>query len=79
MIKVAVRAREELEMVLKRSPGWAVRLFIEGFGRGGPRLGLALDEPKDGDASYNVDGLTFVIAKNEEQRIGGLATSEMSG
>jgi hypothetical protein len=33
-------------------------------------LGLALDEPRDGDTTFEVDGLTFLMAENEERLLG---------
>ena len=39
----------------------AVRVYFGGFGWGGPNLGLALEEPKEGDEKYEVNGLTFIL------------------
>ena len=39
----------------------ALRVAIMGGGWSGPSLGLALDEPKENDAKYEQDGLTFLV------------------
>jgi len=42
----------------------ALRVALMGGGWSGPSLGLALDEPKDNDAKYEQDGLTFLVDNN---------------
>lgn len=51
-------------LVEKNKP--AVRLSISGFGWGGPTLSVALDEQNENDLVENIDGLTFVVDKDEE-------------
>ena len=42
----------------------ALRVALMGGGWSGPSLGLALDEPKETDAKYEQDGLTFLVDNN---------------
>lgn len=42
----------------------ALRVALMGGGWSGPSLGLALDEPKENDAKYEQDGLTFLVDNN---------------
>lgn len=40
-----------------------IRIYISGFAWGGPRLGIALDEYKEGDILEIVNGISFIIEK----------------
>lgn len=44
----------------KRTP---VRIFMTSSGWGGPKLALALDEPKETDYVQETDGVTFIVDK----------------
>lgn len=59
-------AKDALLKALKEQNKSAVRLTIAGFGWGGPKLSVVLDEQKDDDTLVNVDGINFVANKEEE-------------
>ncbi len=60
------KTKEALNAKLKEFEKSAVRFMIKGFGWGGPTLGVVLDEQKSEDVSEVVDGITFVVDKDEE-------------
>ena len=62
-IDVTQRAQDELKKILekKNSDGKILRLYIAGFGWGGPSFGLALDEQKENDVKHVVENLEFVV------------------
>ena len=70
-IKVTPQAKEELQKFIQEKPESAIRLLIQGYGWGGPRLGMVLDEPTEEDHSYNVEGICWIIAQKDEHHILG--------
>lgn len=55
-------AKEQLKKTLSsRKDNKPLRIYIASYGWGGPSFGLALDELKDGDATYKVDDFTFIM------------------
>jgi len=62
-MKITDSAREKLQTILGENPGKKLRLVFEGFGWGGPKLGLALDEPNDKEKSVILGGLEILIAE----------------
>lgn len=60
MIKNFLKDREELP---------AIRLMLAQGGWSGPQLGLALDELRDDDESFDDRGLTFVVEKEFYEKI----------
>ncbi len=64
-IDVTQRAHDELKKILekKNSEGKSLRLYIAGFGWGGPSFGLALDEQKENDEKVTVENLEFIVDK----------------
>ena len=65
-IQVTEKAKEELLVVLKENAKKYIRLFIEGVGWGGPRLGLALDELNDNDEKINSNGVDIIYNRNDQ-------------
>ena len=62
-IKVSAPAKAELEKVIasrKNKPS-TLRIFISGYGWGGPSFGLTLDEEKEEDVIVEADDFTFAI------------------
>jgi Fe-S cluster assembly iron-binding protein IscA len=55
-------AKGKLTEVLKKYPGKNVRVYIRGFGWGGPRLGMTLDEPQTNEIATKVDGIDVLIS-----------------
>jgi Fe-S cluster assembly iron-binding protein IscA len=64
MITMTDTARDKLKDVLSANPGKFLRLEIEGFGWGGPRLGLALDEPGTNEVAAQVNGIDVLIPED---------------
>lgn len=50
-----------------------IRVYFAGIGWGGPSFGIALDEQKDDDFTYEVDGLTFIMNKDEYSKYGDIS------
>lgn len=65
-INVTENGSKELRKVLegKDTNNKGLRLYIAGFGWGGPTFGLALDEQKDNDIIEEVDGFKFIADKD---------------
>lgn len=65
-ITIDTEARDALLANLKTQGKSAARLTIAGFGWGGPNLSVVLDEQKSNDIIEDLDGLKFVVDKDEE-------------
>lgn len=65
-INVTDKASKELKKYLKSKglDDHSFRIYVAGFGWGGPNFGIALDEQKDGDKTQEIDGLTFVVEED---------------
>ena len=58
-------AKEELKKVMEtRKEDKCLRIYIAGYGWGGPSFGMALDELKEGDTSVTQDDFTFVVEED---------------
>lgn len=61
-INVTDKASDKLkEMLEEKNTDKLLRLFVAGYGWGGPTIGLALEEPKDDDIKVEVDNLNFTV------------------
>lgn len=62
-IEITDKASKELKKFLekKNDLSKSLRIYIAGFGWGGPSFGLALDEQKDGDKKVQVEDFTFLL------------------
>lgn len=62
-IEITNEAKSELEKVLssQKNAGKSLRIYIAGYGWGGPSFGLSLDEIKDEDMEVSVDDYKFVF------------------
>lgn len=63
MITVTESAKAQINTHFAENEAAPLRIFIA-YGCGGPKLGIGLDEKREGDAVMDLDGVTFVI--NEE-------------
>ncbi len=68
-IEVTEKAKTELAGVMAENADKAIRLFIQGAGWGGPRLGMALDEPTENDSTVTANGISFIYSKEDEPHI----------
>ncbi len=64
-LEVTDSAKDELSGVLKENAEKSIRIFIQGAGWGGPKLGLALDEPTEMDEKVEINGIDFVYKTDE--------------
>ena len=53
-----------------------IRVYFAGIGWGGPSVGIALDEQKDSDVAYEVEGLQFIMDKNEYVQHGDIVIED---
>ena len=53
-----------------------IRVYFAGIGWGGPSLGIALDEQKDSDVAYEIEGLQFIMDKNEYAQYGDIVIED---
>lgn len=64
MIEISASATQAIKAFLEEKKlDSALRVFLQDGGCGGPALRLVLDEVKESDLSYQVEGLTYVIDK----------------
>lgn len=65
-IEVTDKANKELKNYLKSKDldKHSFRIYIAGFGWGGPTFGIALDEQKHGDKVQEIDELTFLVEED---------------
>lgn len=65
LINVSEKAKKKLEEVLSEEDiDKSLRLYIAGYGWGGPSFGMALDEQNDEDLKIESSGFNFVIEKD---------------
>jgi len=64
-VDLTEKAKDELEKFMEsREENKPLRIYIAGYGWGGPSFGLALDERKEGDISAEVGGYTFLVEED---------------
>lgn len=63
-MKVSLSQRAKEEIFKENINNKALRIYVAGFGWGGPKFGLSLDEVKEGDVVKESDGLKFVVDKD---------------
>lgn len=70
-IDLTERANEELVKVVNtKKTEKPFRIFIAGYGWGGPTFGIALDEHKEGDAEAKVGDFTFLLEEGLTESFG---------
>ena len=75
MLRVETNAETlaEIQKVIQSQEGpKSVRIFVAGYGCGGPSLGLALDEVKEADFSQQQGEVNFVIDKELFENLGDI-------
>lgn len=53
-----------------------IRVYFAGFGCCGASFGIGLDEKKEQDLEYEVDGLYFIMDKDDYDKYGDVIISE---
>lgn len=81
MINISDKAKIELEKTLKdkAAENHSIRVYVTGFGWGGPRFGLALDEKQEDDNAYNVDEFEFIISDDIKDQFAPFAIDFAGG
>ena len=63
MVEVTESASQQIAEYFKDKKVSPIRIFLNAVGWGGPSLAMALDEPRDTDHVYDIDGFTYIIDK----------------
>ncbi|EPR42462.1 HesB/YadR/YfhF-family protein [Desulfovibrio sp. X2] len=63
MITMTPQAKEKIDQYFADKDVQTIRVFLSQGGCSGPFLGLALDDAKDADETFVVDGYTFAVDK----------------
>ncbi len=76
MLEVSKVASKEVKVILAKpeNKDLYVRVYIDGVGWGGPRLGIALDSKQNDDVIINREDIDFIIDERSEKllsRYGG--------
>ena len=64
MLTITETASENFKQILAENPGKSLRVVFEGFGWGGPSLGLVLDELNNEEKTFEVNGIDLAIAEH---------------
>lgn len=66
-IRITPSAAEALKAkIAEKGEKKAVRVYVSGVGWGGPSFGLTLDEPKNTDNIYEIEGIKVIFEKDFE-------------
>lgn len=61
MFEVTESARQEMKEFFADREAQPLRVFLKTNTCGGPRLVVGMDEQRDGDLTFVIDGLTYVV------------------
>ncbi|WP_300669960.1 IscA/HesB family protein [Desulfoluna sp.] len=61
MFTVTETARKEIARYFENRPAAPIRLFLNSGGCGGPQLAMAIDEKKESDTLFTLDGMDYVV------------------
>lgn len=68
IVDLTPKANEELLKVIEtKNADKPLRIYVAGYGWGGPSFGIALDEHKDGDSKAIVGDMTFLLEEGLEE------------
>jgi len=62
LLEITDTAKDKLQEVLDKNDGKHLRVVIASVGWGGPKLGLALDEPNENEATTQINGIDVLIS-----------------
>ena len=68
MVEVTEAASQQIAEYFKGKEISPIRIFLNDGGWGGPSLAMALDEPKETDDVYDVNGFQFIMDKDFGER-----------
>ncbi len=64
MLEITKSATDKIAEYLKdREVTPPIRIFLNAGGCGGPSIDMALDEPRDTDNVFEIDGFKFIVDK----------------
>ena len=63
MLEVTKSATDKIAEYFKDREAAPIRIFLSAGGCGLPSLALDLDEPKDSDDVFDIDGFNFIVDK----------------
>ena len=63
MFEVTESATKQIAEYFKGKEVEPIRIFLNSGGWGGPSLAMALDEPKDTDDVFDIDGFKYIVDK----------------
>ena len=63
MVVVTEMATQQIAEYFKDKEVAPIRIFLNAGGWGGPAPAMALDEPKETDNIYEIDGFTYIVDK----------------
>ena len=64
MIEVTESATKQIAEYFNGKEVSPIRIFLNEGGWGGPSLAMALDEPKDSDEAYEIEGYKYIADKD---------------
>lgn len=81
MIKTNQETVGEIKKIIDANleQGTSVRIYLAGMGCSGPSFGLALDDKKDEDESWIVEGQEFVMQKEFFEQFGSFHVEYQDG
>lgn len=71
-LNVTTTAINEIKKIMEKKDALdkKIRVYVAGFGWGGPSYGIALDEQNKEDITEDIDGITFLVDKNLSDQVG---------
>ena len=63
MLEITKSATDKIAEYLKDREVKPIRIFLNAGGWGGPSLAMALDEPRDTDIVFDIDGFKYIVDK----------------
>jgi len=63
MLEVTTTAQKEFDDYFKGKEIKPIRIFLADQGCGGPSMGLAVDELKENDISYDIGEIKYIVDK----------------
>ena len=72
-IKITDKAKEMIRETIDKKgvSDPVIRIYIAGFGWGGPNFGIVLDEQKENDYKVKEDDISYVVEKDLIKKYGG--------
>ena len=61
MVEVTEEATKQIQEYFEGKEVSPIRIFLNAGGWGGPSLAMALDEPKENDKVFDVNGFQFIM------------------